>query len=44
MFASNKCEKKSDDEWSFENQKVCGFIRRWVGYNVLNHIVNETNA
>ena len=39
---------KPDDtfanEWTFENAKVCGFIRQWVEDNVLNHIVNETIA
>ena len=44
VFASDKPQKKSVEEWSFENQQVCGFIRQWVGDNVLNHVVNETNA
>ena len=44
VFALDKPQKKSDEEWSFENQQVCGFIRQWVGDNVLNHVVNETNA
>ena len=44
IFAKIKPEKKNDEEWDFENEQVCGFIRQWVGDNVLNHVVNETNA
>ena len=44
VFADAKPESKTAEEWLFENQQVCGFIRQWVGDNVLNHIVNETNA
>ena len=36
--------RQSDEEWSFENQQVSDFIHQWVGDNVLNHVVNETNA
>ena len=43
IFAKIKPEKKNN-EWDFENEQVCAFIRQWVGDNVLNHIVNETNA
>ena len=32
MFVSNKSEKQSDKEWSFENKHVCGFIREWNMY------------
>ena len=44
VFADAKPESKTAEEWLFENQQVCGFIRQWVGDNVLNHIVNETNV
>ena len=27
VFALDKSEKKSEEEWSFENTQVCGFIR-----------------
>ena len=27
VFASQKPESKSDEEWAFEHQQVCSFIR-----------------
>ena len=44
VFLSQKPKSKNDEEWDFEHQQVCGFIRQWVEDNVLNHIVNETKA
>ena len=44
VFATEKLESKSDEEWDFEDQQVCGYIRQWVEDNVFNHIANETNA
>nr|AAV88069.1 hypothetical retrotransposon [Ipomoea batatas] len=44
VFASAKPENMSDEEWDFEHQQVCGYIRQWVEDNVLNHIINETHA
>ena len=44
VFASEKPSSKSDEDWKFEHEQVCGFIRQWVEDNVYNHIVNETNA
>ena len=43
VFATKKPEKKNY-EWYFENEQVFGFIRQWIGYTVLNHVVHETNA
>ena len=44
VFASNKPESKSDEEWDFEHQQVCGFIRQFVDDNVYNFVANETHA
>ena len=40
----HKPESKTEEEWEFEHQQVCGFIRQWVEDNVYNHIANESNA
>jgi hypothetical protein len=42
MFGT-KSDDVSTDEWTFENAKVCGFIKQWVEDNVPNHIVSEIN-
>ncbi|GKV45166.1 hypothetical protein SLEP1_g52276 [Rubroshorea leprosula] len=34
----------TDEEWTFEHQQSCGYIRQWVKDNVLNHIANKTHA
>lgn len=44
VFATKKPDSKSDEEWEFEHQQVCGFIRQCVEDNVYNHIANETHA
>ena len=44
VFATKKPDSKSDEEWEFEHQQVCGFIRQYVEDNVYNHIANETHA
>lgn len=44
VFATQKPESKSDEEWEFEHEQVCGFIRKIVDENVYNHIQNETHA
>lgn len=44
VFASEKPESKTDEDWSFEHQQVCGFIRQYVEDNVYNHIANEEHA
>ena len=43
-FATKKPGSKSDEEWAFEHQQVCGFIRQYVDDNVYNHIANETEG
>ncbi|WVZ20167.1 hypothetical protein V8G54_007489 [Vigna mungo] len=44
VFASNKPESKSNEEWDFEHQQVCGFIRQFFDDNVYNFVANETHA
>ena len=44
VFSAHKPENVTDENWKFEHQQVCGYIRQWVEDNVLNHIVNETHA
>ncbi|KAJ0026150.1 hypothetical protein Pint_07933 [Pistacia integerrima] len=44
VFASEKPNSKSDEEWEFEHEQVCGYIRQWVEDNVVNHIADETHA
>lgn len=44
VFAAHKPETVIDENWDFEHQQVCGYIRQWVEDNVRNHIVNKTHA
>ncbi|KAH0696222.1 hypothetical protein KY285_013054 [Solanum tuberosum] len=44
FFAAHKPETVTDENWDFEHQQACGYIRQWVEDNVRNHIVNETHA
>ena len=44
MFATEKPKDKTDEDWKFEHQQVCGFIRQYVEDNVYNHIANEEDA
>ena len=44
VFTTTKPEGKTDEEWAFEHEQVCGFIRQFVEDNVYNHICNETHA
>ena len=44
VFATQKPDSMSDEDWDFEHQQVCGFIRQFVEDNVYNHIANETHA
>ena len=44
MFASEKPENKSDEEWTLMHRQVCGYLRQWVDDKVLNHIEGETHA
>ena len=44
VFTTQKPDSKSDEEWEFKHQQVCGFIRKFVEENVYNHIDQETHA
>ncbi|KAK9042947.1 hypothetical protein V6N11_071300 [Hibiscus sabdariffa] len=44
FFATQKPDSKSDEEWEFEHQQVCGFIRQFVEENIYNHIDQEIHA
>lgn len=44
VFSTEKPEGKTDEQWQFEHEQVCGFIRQWVDDNVLNHINDEVHA
>nr|QIA97933.1 hypothetical protein AP_R.00g000310-v1.0.a3 [Amaranthus palmeri] len=44
VFTTQKPDGKSEEQWEFEHEQVCGFIRQWVDDNVLNHINEEVNA
>ena len=44
MFITQKSKNKSNEEWAFEHEMVCGYIHQWVDDNVLNHIANDTHA
>ncbi|KAH7544251.1 hypothetical protein JRO89_XS15G0136100 [Xanthoceras sorbifolium] len=44
VFTTVKPDGKTDEEWDFEHEQVCGFIRQFVDDNVYNHICNETHA
>ena len=44
VFSAHKPENVTDENWEFEHQQVCGYIRQCIKYYVRNHIVNETHA
>lgn len=44
VFSTEKPADKTDEQWSFKHEQVCGFIRQWVDDNVLNHINDDVNA
>ena len=44
LFSDEKPESKADEQWQFEHEQVCGFIRQWVDDNVLNHINDDVHA
>ena len=44
VFTTVKPDNKIDEEWNLLHRQVCGFIRKWVNDNVLNHIFWETHA
>ena len=41
VFASKKPQSKNDEDWAFEYEQVCGYIRMWVDDNVRNLVENE---
>ena len=43
-FATTKSNAKSDENWAFEHEQVCGFIRQFAEDNVYNHICKKTHA
>ncbi|RDX95656.1 hypothetical protein CR513_21792, partial [Mucuna pruriens] len=44
VFAAQKPKSMSDEEWDFEHQQICDFIRLFVDDNVYNHISSEIDA
>ncbi len=44
VFLEVKPEDMDLDRWRILHRQTCGFIRMWVGENVLNHISGEENA
>ncbi|RDX92481.1 hypothetical protein CR513_25386, partial [Mucuna pruriens] len=44
IFAVQKPESMSNEEWDFEHQQVCGFIQLFVDDNVYNHIASEIHV
>ncbi|KAF2297232.1 hypothetical protein GH714_019727 [Hevea brasiliensis] len=41
VFAIQKLESKSNEDYEFEHEQVCGYIRQFVDDNSYNHISNE---
>nr|GEV02725.1 retrovirus-related Pol polyprotein from transposon TNT 1-94 [Tanacetum cinerariifolium] len=44
VFTTEKPKNKKDVEWTIFHRQICGYIRKWVDDNVLNHICEETHA
>ncbi|KAK2382824.1 zinc knuckle (CCHC-type) family protein [Trifolium repens] len=44
VFATEKPDNKTDDQWTLLHRQVCGYIRQWVDDNVLNHTSGEKHA
>ena len=44
VFGAQKPESMSDEEWGFEHERVCGFIRHFVDEPIYNLIAHETHA
>lgn len=44
VFATEKPEDMTEEQWTLLHRKVCGYIRQWVDDNVLNHISEEKHA
>lgn len=43
VIVTQKAENKSDEEWKFEHEQVCGFIRQFVDENIYNYIQYENH-
>lgn len=35
VFSIERPEGKTDEQWKFDHEQVCGFIRQWVDDNVI---------
>ncbi|CAL1360545.1 unnamed protein product [Linum trigynum] len=44
VFSPTKPDGKTEEEWEFKHEQVCGYIRQFVDDNVYNHISGETHA
>lgn len=44
VFATQKPDFKSDEDWEFEHEQVCEYIRQFVDENVYKRISSEKNA
>jgi hypothetical protein len=44
VFATEKPDNKTEDQWTLLHRKLCGYICQWVDDNVLNHISGEKHA
>ncbi|KAF2297223.1 hypothetical protein GH714_019623 [Hevea brasiliensis] len=41
VFATQKLKSKSNEDYEFEHEQVCGYIRQFIDDNSYNHISNE---
>ena len=44
VFSLQKPEDRTDEEWEFEHNQVCGYIRQFVDHNVYNHVSGVSHA
>lgn len=44
LFSTEMSEDISEDQRKILQCQACGFIRQWIGTNVLNHIIHEIYA
>ena len=44
VFGAQKLDSMSDEEWGFEHECVCGFIKHFVDEPIYNLIAHETHA
>ena len=43
VFGAQKSESMSDEEWGFEHERMCGFIKHFVDEPIYNLIAHETH-